>query len=278
MKEIKERKFTGERALFSQSELSLENCIFADGESPLKHSERIKARKCSFEWKYPFWYSRNLEISNSVFHQMARAGLWYCKNLKFNDVLFEAPKGFRRSSNIKLKDVNLTDAAETLWHCKDVSLENVSAKGDYFAMNCENLKIEKLNLVGNYCFDGCKNLTIKDSKLLSKDAFWNCEDIYAQNCIINGEYLGWNSKNITLVDCTITSLQGMCYIENLIMRGCVSVDTTLAYEYSSVDAEMLSDMQSVKNPLSGRIKAKDIKELIMDEKFIDPTKTQIIIG
>ena len=172
----------------------------------------------------------------------------------------------------------MTDAAETLWHCKDVSLENVSAKGDYFAMNCENLKIEKLNLVGNYCFDGCKNLTIKDSKLLSKDAFWNCEDIYAQNCIINGEYLGWNSKNITLVDCTITSLQGMCYIENLIMRGCVSVDTTLAYEYSSVDAEMLSDMQSVKNPLSGRIKAKDIKELIMDEKFIDPTKTKIIIG
>jgi hypothetical protein len=35
-------------------------------------------------------------------------------------------------------------------------------------------------------------------------------------------------------------------------------------------------IDSVKNPISGKIVAKGIKELIMDEKYIDPSKTEII--
>lgn len=276
MQEIKERKFTGERALFGANELNLQNCIFSDGESPLKHSSDIKAARCSFEWKYPFWYSENLDVKDGLFHQMARAGLWYSKKIKFKDVLFEAPKGFRRSSEISLESSQFTDAAEMLWHCRDVKIKNVSAKGDYFAMNCENLEIDGLNLVGNYCFDGCKNVRIKNSKLLSKDAFWNCENVEVRNCVIIGEYLGWNSKNIALINCTVESLQGMCYIENLVMRECMCVDTTLAFEYSNVDAEILGGIESVKNPLGGRIKAEKIGEIIMDENRVDPSKTKFV--
>ncbi|MBE2984963.1 DUF3737 family protein [Campylobacter sp. RM9344] len=276
MKEIKEQKFMGERALFSAQSLILQNCIFKDGESPLKHSEQIRVTNSHFAYKYPFWYSKNIDVKDCTFSQMARAGIWYSSNLRFTDVLFEAPKAFRKSSQILLENITFTDAAETLWNCTDIRAKNISAKGDYFAMNCENVEFIGLNLVGNYSFDGCKNVHIKDSKLLSKDAFWNCENVVVENCVIIGEYLGWNSKNITLINCTVESLQGMCYIQNLVMRECMCADTTLAFEYSTVDVEILGKIHSVKNPLCGRIKAKEITEVIMDEDLVDPSKTEII--
>ena len=49
-----ERKiFTGERALFGARDLTLTDCIFEDGESPLKESAGLTLRGCSFRWKYP---------------------------------------------------------------------------------------------------------------------------------------------------------------------------------------------------------------------------------
>lgn len=65
---------------------------------------------------------------------------------------------------------------------------------------------------------GCHNVTIRNSNILSKDAFWNSENITVYDSFISGEYLGWNAKNLTLINCTIESLQGMCYIDNLVMK------------------------------------------------------------
>ena len=70
----------------------------------------------------------------------------------------------------------------------------------------------------------------------------------------------------------------MCYMDNLILENCTLVNTDLAFEYSSVDAEIVSKVDSVKNPISGKITAPAIGELIMEEEFIDPAKTEIIIG
>lgn len=53
---------------------------------------------------------------------------------------------------------------------------------------------------------------------LSKDAFWNSENVTVYDPFILGEYLGWNAKNLTLVNCTIESLQGMCCIDNLVIK------------------------------------------------------------
>lgn len=55
--------------------------------------------------------------------------------------------------------------------------------------------------------------------------------------IISGEYLGWNAKNLTFINCTIDSI---C------------------------------------NPSGGRIRAADIRELIMDASMVDVTKTMIL--
>lgn len=274
MKEVKELRLTGERALYNSNDLRVENCIFADGESPLKESNNIFVKDSSFQWKYPFWYCNNIEVDNCTFLEMARAGIWYVNDIALKDCLYEAPKGFRRVNNLKLSNADLPNALETLWNCNNVTINNVVAKGDYFGMNCNDVYIDNFRLVGNYSFDGCKNVEVHNSKFLSKDAFWNCENVTVYDSYITGEYLGWNSKNITFINCTIESLQGMCYMENVVMKNCKLLNTTLAFEKSTVDAEIVTKIDSVTNPVSGVIKSKGIDEIILDEELTDVTKTR----
>ena len=276
MQEIKEHRLTGERALFRSKDLSIEYSIFADGESPLKESRDISLKNTSFQWKYPLWYCRNITVQDCDFAEMARAGIWYTDNITVADTLYEAPKGFRRVKGLTLRNVDLPHAEETLWHCSDVTLENVVAKGDYFAMNCDHMKLDQFRLVGNYCFDGCHDVEVHHAKMLSKDAFWNCENIMVYDSYICGEYLGWNSRNVTFVNCVIESLQGMCYMDNVVMKNCRLLNTTLAFEYSTADVETAGRIESVKNPSAGVIRAGEIGELILNEKEIDPAKTTII--
>lgn len=277
MKKIEQQLLTGERALFKSNDLQISYSTFADGESPLKESHDIKIDHSSFKWKYPLWYCKNIVVEDSTLFEMARSGIWYTENISISNSTIEAPKTFRRAKNITLDNVTMPNAGETLWNCDGISLKNVTAKGDYFGMNSTNIKIDGLNLVGNYFLDGGKNIEIHNAKMLSKDSFWNCENVTVYDSFISGEYLGWNSKNLTFVNCTIESLQGMCYIDNLVMKNCRLINTTLAFEYSTVDVEINSVIDSVMNPTSGIIRAKGISELIMDETKIDPNNTQIII-
>lgn len=278
LQEIREERLTGERALFKGHDINIVDSIFADGESPLKESRRIKLTNSSFQWKYPLWYAKDIEVCDSAFFEMARAGIWYTEDIALTNVLYEAPKGFRRAKGIKLTKVDFTNAAETLWNCDDITMGDVSAKGDYFAMGSKNIRIKDFHLAGNYSFDGCKNVEVKNAKLLSKDAFWNAENVTVYDSYIVGEYFGWNSKNVTLVNCTVESLQGFCYMENVTLKNCRLLNTTLAFEYSTVDAEITTRIESVKNPISGKIKAQGIDEIIFDDPNIKREKTEIILA
>ena len=277
MDTIKQKRLIGERALFFGHDLRILDCSFADGESPLKHSNNIELKNCSFEWKYPLWYSSKIRVEDCTFLVTGRAGIWYTDDITIKNCNIEAPKTFRRATNIVLENVSLPNAAETLWSCKNVKIKNVKAcGGDYLAMNCEDMEIDGLDLDGNYAFDGAKNIVIRNSKLLTKDAFWNSKNITVYNSVIKGEYLGWNSENLTLIDCTVESLQGLCYIQNLVMKNCKLVNTTLAFEYSTVQADIQGDIGSVINPSGGRITADSIGELILEKDRVDPEKTIII--
>jgi len=275
MKEITQQLLTGERALFDTHDAKITYCTFENGESPLKESSNLQVDNCLFKWKYPFWYTQHVKVTNSALFEMARAGIWYVEDFSMEDTVVEAPKNFRRVNNLVLKNVSLPNAAETLWHCKNVKLQNVTAKGDYFAMNTTDMEVENLTLTGNYSFDGGKNLVVRNSRLLSKDAFWNAENITVYDSFISGEYLGWNSKNLTFINCTIESLQGMCYINNLTMKNCRLVNTTLAFEYSDCNVEIIGKVESVFNPKEGKIKADVIGELILDERRIKIDQTKI---
>ena len=273
MKEYTGQTFTGERALFFGKGLALSGCVFEDGESPLKHSEDIALDGCGFRWKYPLWYSRDISVRGCTFTDTARAGVWYTDNITITDTDYSAPKGFRRCRGLTLRNVRIPNALETLWQCSGVKIENVTAAGDYFGMNCSDVTIDGFELDGNYCFDGAENVTIRNSKLMSKDSFWNSRNITAVGCFISGEYLAWNSENVTLIDCTIESLQGLCYIKNLVIKNCRFVNTTLALEYSTVDAQITGGIDSVKNPSGGLVRAGSIGELIMEPDRVDVNAT-----
>ncbi len=274
--EIRQRLLGGERALFGACDLSIVDTVFTDGESALKESRDITLQGCSFCWKYPLWYSRNVEVRQCTWFEMARSGVWYTQGISVQDSVIQAPKNFRRCQGVTLRDVTLTNAAETLWTCRDVRLEHVSAKGDYFGMNCEDIEVDGLVLDGNYCFDGARRVHVKNSRLLSKDAFWNTEDVVIEDSLIAGEYLGWNSKNLRLERCCIQSTQGLCYIDGLVMHDCKLLDTTLAFEYSQVQADVLGRIDSVFNPAGGTIQADAIGQLILDADRVDPAQTDIV--
>ena len=273
--EVRQARLTGERAEFFAHDTTYVDTIFADGESPLKHSRNIELIDCAFQWKYPLWYAKNITTHGCTWFEMGRAGVWYTDHINVEDCTIEAPKNFRRCTNVTLRNTDLTHAEETLWSCSNVKLDNVVARGDYLGMNCESVVADRLRLVGNYPFDGARNITITNSRLISKDAFWNTQNVTVRDSYVSGEYLGWNSRNLTFENCTIESLQGLCYIENLTMRNCRFVNTTLAFEYSTVDVTAQGTIDSVINPLSGTIQADHIGELTLDPDRIDPSQTVI---
>lgn len=276
MQEIRQEYLTGERALFMAENLEVYDSVFADGESPLKESRDIWLDNCLFRWKYPLWYCEHIRVNQCTWFDMARAGVWYTNDIEVKDSIIEAPKNFRRCDGVKLSNVSFPNAEETLWNCSNVKMNHVHAKGDYFAMNCTDLQLDHFELVGNYSFDGVKNMEIRNARMLSRDAFWNTDGVTVYDSFISGEYLGWNAKNLTLVNCTIESLQGMCYIDNLIMKNCKLINTTLAFEYSTVEADIDSSIDSVMNPSGGTIRARHIGTLILEKDRVDPSRTKII--
>ena len=263
---INGKTYQEERALFMLKDAEVISCHFKDGESPLKESQNIAVKHSVFSWKYPLWYARDIEAVATKLEITARSGIWYTKNITMNDCCIDAPKSFRRSEKIVLNHCQINHASETFWGCKDIKLNCVTAIGDYFMMNCEKVEVDHLELDGNYFLDGSKDIVVKDSILNSKDSFWNCENVVVINCKINGEYLGWNSKNITFINCEISSLQGLCYIDGLKMINCKLTDSSLCFEYCErINADIVDDIVSVINPTSGVIRARSIKELIINQ-------------
>ena len=259
-------KYTGERALFMLTNATVMDATFCDGESPLKESLNLDIIRCTFDWKYPIWYAKNIEVNESRLTFTARSGIWYTDNITMNRCVIDAPKTFRKATRITLNSCSLEHADETLWFCKDIKMDCVKAKGNYLAMGSENIEVNHLELDGNYFLDGAKNCVVRDSILNSKDAFWNTENVTIINSKIIGEYLGWNSKNLTLINCEISSLQGLCYIDGLKMINCKLTDSSLCFEYcTKIDAMIIDTFESIKNPTSGIIRLKGVKKLIIDE-------------
>lgn len=276
MEEKIKQNYAGERAEYFSSDINYKDCVFWDGESPLKHSKNIVLDSVTFDYKYPLWISENAKIKKSIFHPLGKSGLWYTKDIYIEDSVIESPKEFRRSRGVFLTNVEFTNAAETLWFCSKINLKNVKAVGDYFAMNSTDFFADKFYLDGNYFLDGGKNIEIHNSVLNSKDAFWNCENVSVYDSKIVGEYLGWHSKNLRFVNCEIESDQGLCYIDGLVLENCKLVNSPLTFEYSTkIDANILGRIDSVKNPGSGKINVPEIGELILNPKRCDAALTKI---
>lgn len=278
MKVIVGKEFGGERALFAVKNVELRGCTFHPGESALKCTANIVAENCLFEGKYPFWHTDGFRVTDCTFTPGARAALWYSRDLMMKHTRVDAPKMFREMEHLELEDVEIPDAQETLWSCRDVKLRNVTVKNaDYLFMHGADIDIENYRQQGNYSFQYCRNVVIRNAVIDSKDAFWETENVTIYDSELTGEYLGWHSKGLKLVRCKINGTQPLCYAENLVMEDCVMGDECdLAFEDSTVEATVDSAIVSVKNPRSGSIKALAIGEVILDENLRAPGDCKIV--
>ena len=60
---IKDKEFQGERPLFFQHDLRLENIKILNGESAIKEGHNIVAVNSYFNGKYPFWHINDFETA-----------------------------------------------------------------------------------------------------------------------------------------------------------------------------------------------------------------------
>ncbi len=277
MKRIEETFFEGERPLFAEHDLQLRKVKFYPGESALKHCRDIEVVDCEFMGKYPFWHDERVVIDRCLFTVYGRAAIWYSRDLRMTNCLVEAPKMFREMDNLYVEGTKFPNAAECCWNCRNVEFRDVEVQnGDYLFMNGSGIRIDGLTLQGNYTFQDARDVVIRNARLDSKDAFWNAHDVTVYDSVLDGEYLGWHSKNLRLVNCTISGAQPLCYAENLTMDNCVMKDTDLCFEYSTLEADIVGDIVSIKNPKGGRIRAHHIGETIIDENCLDPGACEIV--
>ena len=276
MEIVKDREFTEERAFFCAADVTVSDCLIETGESPFKHSKKITLKNSTVGSKYPLWYSEDALVMGCVFGQTARAGIWYSRGIRIRDTKILAPKTFRRCDGVELDGVGIPDAQETFWTCSNIKIRNFEATGaDYIFMNSTGVDIDGMKLDGRYAFDGASDVVIRNARIETKDAFWNSKNVAVYDSTISSEYIGWNSENVTLVRCTVESLQGFCYIKNLKLVDCRLPDTTLAFEYSTVDADVRGEFGSVLDPAGGVIKADKIGTLTVRERYVDPDGTKI---
>ncbi len=279
LREIKGEELGGERPLFASHNLLLDRVTIHAGESALKCCSDIIARHCRFEGKYPFWHVKDFEITDCLFTEGARAALWYSSGLTMRDTQVDAPKMFREMDGIVLERVVIPDAAETLWHCRNISLRDCDIRrADYLFMHCDNIDIDRYHQQGNYSFQYCRNVTIRNAEIDSKDAFWNTEDVTVYDSRISGEYLGWHSKRLHLIRCHIDGTQPLCYCTDLILEDCTfGPEADLAFEDSSLRATLKSSPVSVKNPRSGSVTLPSACQVILDGNILPPADCKITV-
>ena len=271
--------FDQERALYGLSGAVVNNCRFdgpADGESALKECRDIQVSRSFMNLRYPFWHVDTARISDTTFTENCRAALWYDNNITIEKCRLFGIKALRECTDIIIKNSSV-NSTEFAWKCKNLVFENVEIlQSEYPFFEVENVKIDSLKMKGKYSFQYDENVEITNSQLDTKDAFWHTKNVTVKDSIVKGEYLGWYSENLTLINCKIIGTQPFCYCKNLVLKNCTMEDCDLAFERSSVQAEVIGKIDSVKNPLEGKIVADSIGELIIEDEICDRSKTEII--
>lgn len=277
MKIIENQIFDEERALYGSSELLVKNCSFdgpADGESAFKECSQIEVEDCFFNLRYPFWHDQGLTIRHSEMTDNCRAALWYSSHVMVTDSKLHGIKAFRECSDVSIQNCDIV-SPEFGWSVQRICMEDTAAVSEYFMMRSEDLTFRRVHFQGKYSFQYIKNAVFEDCFFDTKDAFWHGENITVRNSTIKGEYLAWYSNGLTLINCKIIGTQPLCYCRNLKLIHCEMIGTDLAFEKSQVDAEIITKVDSIKNPLSGRITVPDVGEVILDDV---KAKGEILVG
>lgn len=278
MQIFENQQYDEERALYGESDITVKACSFdgpADGESALKECENIAVHDCFFNLRYPFWHVNNGVVENCQMTELCRAALWYDDNIILKNCKMHGIKALRECSNIKLDSCDVV-SPEVVWRCKNIDINNSSISGEYPFFESKDISLKDSSLKGKYSFQYVENMTITNCNLDTKDAFWHSKNVTVVDSVVKGEYLGWYAENLKFVRCRIIGTQPLCYCKGLVLEDCTMEETDLSFERSEVVAEVKGRIEGVKNPISGKIKADEIGDLLLESKYIDATKTEII--
>ena len=269
MRTIENESFDEERALYNSNGIELINCNVdgpADGESALKESSDIIVRSSRFNLRYPFWHDSNLVIEDSEMTEFCRAAIWYSKDVVIKDTRMNGIKALRECENIDISGCNIV-SPEFGWFVDDIRMKDSFAESEYFMMRSTRLNFNNVSMKGKYSFQYIEDSVFTDCNFDTKDAFWHDKNITVKDSVVKGEYLAWYCENVTFDHCQIIGTQPLCYCKNLKLIDCTMTECDLSFEKSEVDATVLSNVDSIKNPKSGVINAYGVGEIIMDDSY-----------
>ena len=264
MKIIENKTFDEERALYDEDGVKLISCSFdgaRDGESALKEAKNIEAEACFFNLRYPFWHDENVKIDKCGMSDKCRAALWYSKNITITESVMNGVKAVRECEDIKISNT-VINSVEFGWFNKRIEILDSEATGEYFMLRSSDVTMRNVAFKGKYSFQYIENATFESCRFFTKDAFWHAKNVTVKDSVIEGEYLGWYSEGLTLINCKILGTQPLCYCKNLTLIDCEMIGCDLSFERSEVTATLTAPIISIKNPLSGRIKAPEIGDIV----------------
>ncbi len=274
------KNYEEERALYHLSNSEVYHCQFKgkmDGESPLKECEGIKVKDCFVNLRYPFWHNQNLILSDSILKENSRAPLWYCHQVKIENVQCDGIKAIRESSDIQILHSTF-NSEEFGWKSSHLFIQDSNFVGPYFLLDTKDVTMVNSTLQGKYSFQYMKNVRVENCTLNTKDAFWHSKDVVVMNSFLKGEYIGWYSDNLTFINCKIQGTQPFCYCKNLKLLNCELIDADFAFENSKVNATLNGKVISIKNPLKGQIYIQgELGEMILQD-CIHKTKAKVFVN
>jgi hypothetical protein len=267
MKIYENQVFDQERALYGSDGIEVTGCRFdgpADGESALKESRNILVKDCFFNLRYPFWHDDHLTIRSSQMTELCRAALWYSEDITIEDSALHGIKALRECADVKISGSDIV-SPEFGWSVRGLEMKDSSAQSEYFMMRSERLSFDNVKLKGKYSFQYITDSVFTNCDFDTKDAFWHAKNVLVKDSVIKGEYLAWYCENVTFENCTIIGTQPLCYCRGLKMKDCRMIAADLSFERSEVEAEILTPVDSIKNPRKGYIRVPAVGEIIRDD-------------
>ena len=258
--------FDAERALYGENDIYLRDCSFdgpADGESALNEAGKITIERCRFNLRYPLWHCNDVKIWNSEMTENCRAALWYSDDIEIVGGEYNGIKALRECNRIFISNVSVV-SPEFGCFSSNIKVKDSRFKGECFMLKARGIEFSSVEFSGKYSFQYTENCYFEKCNFDTKYAFWYAKNITVKDSIVKGEYLAWYSENITFENCTIIGTQPLCCCKGLKLINCKMIDCDLSFEKSSVEADIVGRVDSVKNPDDGYIMADDIGEIIYD--------------
>ena len=266
MEMIRDQTFDQERALYGSRDLLVKTCSFdgpADGESAFKECRDIRVEDSFFNLRYPFWHDTGLTLENCTLTPLCRAALWYTEDVTIGSSTLHGIKALRECGRVTMENCDV-ESAEFGWFTRGITMDSCSIRGEYFMLRSRELHFRNVQLKGKYSFQYIENSVFENCDFDTKDAFWHARNVTVRNSTIRGEYLAWYCENVTFENCLISGTQPLCYCKGLKLINCRMENADLCFEKSQVEATVLNQVVSIKNPLEGFVCA-DSTELILDD-------------